>query len=113
MVIRSNGNLSLTSSGDLFIGLNDKTETNAGDVATRGTGTVCIDGGTLLLNADNYLKATSGSIGLYGFSGGTGSGILVTPTSATVNSQGFYMNTGYVYVGSLGGQTKVTVGNTE
>lgn len=113
MVIRSNGNLSLTSSKDMFIGINDKTTTNAGDTATRGSGSVCIDGSTLLLNADNYMKATSGSIGLYGYSGSTGSGIVVTPSTASVLAQAFYVDVGSTFVGMLGGESSVTISNTE
>ena len=113
MVIRSNGNLSLTSSRDMYIGLNDKTTTNAGDKATRGSGSICIDGSVLMLNADSYMKATSGSIGLYGYSGGTGAGVVITPNATSVLSQAFYVNVGSTFVGALGGRSTVTVGNTD
>lgn len=113
MVIRSNGNLSLTSSRDMYIGINDKTTTNAGDKATRGSGSICIDGSVLMLNADSYMKATSGSIGLYGYSGGTGAGVVITPNATSVLSQAFYVNVGSTFVGALGGRSTVTVGNTD
>lgn len=113
MVIRSNGDMSITTSRDLYIGVNDKTSKNAGDKATRGTGSVCIDGSVLLLNSDNYIKATSGSIGLYGYSGTTGAGMLITPNTTSISSQGLYLNTGSVFVGALRGSGKVTIGNTD
>lgn len=113
MVIRSNGDMSITTSRDLYIGVNDKTSKNAGDKATRGTGSVCIDGSVLLLNSDNYIKATSGSIGLYGYSGTTGAGMLITPNTTSISSQELYLNTGSVFVGALRGSGKVTIGNTD
>lgn len=113
MVIRSNGDMSITTSRDLYIGVNDKTSKNAGDKATRGTGSVCIDGSVLLLNSDNYIKATSGSIGLYGYSGTTGAGMLITPNATSISSQELYLNTGSVFVGALRGSGKVTIGNTD
>jgi hypothetical protein len=70
----------------MYIGINDKTTTNAGDKATRGSGSICIDGSVLMLNADSYMKATSGSIGLYGYSGGTGAGVVITPNATSVLS---------------------------
>lgn len=113
MVIRSNGDMSITTSRDMYIGVNDKTSKNAGDKATRGTGSVCIDGSVLLLNSDNYIKATSGSIGLYGYSDTVGAGMLITPNTTSISSQRLYLNTGSVFVGALGGSGKVTIGNTD
>lgn len=62
VVVRSNGDLSVTSSNDLYIGLNDKTTKNAQDKVTRNTtGKLFIDGGmqACLLADDIKLLSTT------------------------------------------------------
>lgn len=113
VVIRSNGNMSITSSQDMYIGVNDKTSTNAGDKATKGNGTIRIQGSILNLDAKSYLKATAGIIGLYGYNGGTGSGITIANNVISTSTNSVLFDASNIIMGGIEGQQKVSIGNQQ
>lgn len=95
VVIRSNADMTITASKDLYIGLNDKSKQNAGQSVTKGTGTLILDvGDNFAINARNSIKLTAGQIQLYGYSGNTGAGITINSSqiaasAMNINVQGF------------------------
>lgn len=95
VVIRSNADMTVTASKDLYIGLNDKSKQNAGQNVTKGTGTFILDvGDDFAINAKNSIKLTAGQIQIYGYNGNTGAGITINSTqiaasAMNVNVQGF------------------------
>ena len=80
VVIRSNADMSITASRDMYIGLNDKTSQNAKDQVTPSPGTLMIDGGNVLtINCTQAIKFTAGQVQMFGHNGDRGSGIAVSP----------------------------------
>lgn len=80
IVIRSNADMSITASRDMYIGLNDKTYQNAQDKVTPSMGTLMIDGGNVLtINCTQAVKFTAGQVQMFGHAGDRGSGITVQP----------------------------------
>ena len=112
VVIRSNGNTSITASRDMFIGLNDKVNKNAGNSTSKGTGTVVIDAGTLILNANYNMKATSAAIGIYSYAGSSGGGLTLSGTSCSVQASNVMLGTASFYVGGFSNDASISKGDS-
>lgn len=100
MILRSNSNTSITATGDLFIGINDKRNKNAKDVATRSKGNIVIDtGGNLIFNADKAFKLTANTSAIYSVRNQKASGIEMSYSNIALISNKMQFATKYVQVG--------------
>lgn len=68
VVLRSNSDMSLTSSGDMYIGLNDKTQKNSKDKVTQSeSGSIIVGGGSdILLYSRNIQMLADTDLDLFG-----------------------------------------------
>lgn len=88
VVIRSNADMSVTASKDMYIGLNDKTSKNAQNQTTRSNGTVVFDcGSRLVVNSSKAVQIESQNVSLFGYASGTGSALSVQPGRVSIAAQ--------------------------
>lgn len=107
MVIRSNGKLSLTSSDDMHIGINDKRSDNKGDAANYGEGSIFIEGQKVRIESRGELKLLGQETGLYACDKDGGTGIQLKTNSITNIAPVINVDTGALLVGKF--QTVHTV----
>ena len=96
----------------MFIGLNDKVNKNAGNSTSKGSGTVVIDAGTLILNANYNMKATSAAIGIYSYAGSSGGGLTLSGTSCSVQASNVMLGTASFYVGGFSNDASISKGDS-
>lgn len=107
VVIRSNADMTITASKDLYIGLNDKSKQNAGQNITKGTGTFILDvGDNFAINAKNSIKLTAGQVQIYGYSGDTGAGITINSSQIAASAMNINMQ-GFIQVGTHSNGTSI------
>lgn len=113
VVIRSNADMTITASKDLYVGLNDKSKQNAGQSVTKGTGTLILDvGDNFAINARNSIKLTAGQIQLYGYSGNTGAGITINSSQIAASAMNINMQ-GFIQVGTHSNGTTIQYGTDQ
>lgn len=113
VVIRSNADMTVTASKDLYIGLNDKSKQNAGQNVTKGTGTFILDvGDNFAINAKNSIKLTAGQIQIYGYAGNTGAGITINSTQIAASAMNINMQ-GFIQVGTHSNGTTIQYGTDQ
>ena len=112
IVIRSNGYLSLTSSDDMHIGINDKREENKGDSANYGSGSIFIQGQKVRLQATGELRLVGSQAGIYGCNKTQGCGMQISTSSITLVSPAVNMDTGVVQVGKFSTAYTIRTGST-
>lgn len=110
MVIRSNGNLSLTASQDMHIGINDKRRVNLGDSgANTGKGSVYIEGGKVRVESKEQLEISGSNIGIYSYRGQIGAGLEISSQNVTAIGKQVSLDTGTVNMGKSTTQYKVVL----
>lgn len=113
VVIRSNADMTVTASKDLYIGLNDKSKQNAGQNVTKGTGTFILDvGDNFAINAKNSIKLTAGQIQIYGYAGNTGAGITINSTQIAASAMNINMQ-GFIQAGTHSNGTTIQYGTDQ
>ena len=110
MVIRSNGKLSITSSQDMHIGINDKRTNNAGKGVTPGDGSIFIEGNRVRIQSRGELRLLGQQTGIYACSTEGGTGFQFSTSSITVTAANFNLNTGLVKVGGFLSSGQLTFG---
>lgn len=113
MVIRSNGKLTLTSSDDMHIGINDKKLSNKGSSATYGNGSIFIEGQKLRLQSRGQLLLTGTDTGIYSIKNKTGAGIQIRDNIVTTVGSAIYLDTGNIKMGNFQTSYTVRTGNQE
>lgn len=111
VVIRSNGKLSMTSSQDMHIGINDKRTSNKKDAgATSGKGSVYIEGTHVRVDTEGELRLAGSQIGLYAYDKDKAAGIELSASSVAAVSPFVSLDSGYVSVGKSTASHKVKLG---
>lgn len=100
MILRSNSKLTLTSSDDMYIGINDKSSSNAKDKATKGTGNIVLEATNLVLDAQQTTKLTASSTCIYSITGSSASGIEIIPGNISLISPQVQAAASYLSVGA-------------
>ena len=115
MVIRSNGKLSITSSQDMHIGINDKRTNNAGKGVTPGDGSIFIQGNRVRVEAQGQLRLLGAQAGLYACNSSTGTGIQLSTGVISIISPAVNMDTGNLRIGQFQANYTIKFGpnNTE
>lgn len=113
IILRSNSDTLITASRDLYIGLNDKTQSNAKDKITKGTGNIHIEGYNISIDSIKALKATAQTIGLYGYTGNTGAGIQLQSSRASLISPNIQLASGNVQIGVTNSICQAYIGSTD
>lgn len=112
MVIRSNGKLSLTSSDDMHIGINDKRSDNKGDAANYGEGSIFIEGQKVRVESREELRLLGKYTGLYACDNNTGTGLQFSTSSITAVAPIINMDTSALQVGKFQTVYTLTTGAT-
>lgn len=113
VVIRSNADMTVTASKDLYIGLNDKSKQNAGQNVTKGAGTFILDvGDNFAINAKNSIKLTAGQIQIYGYNGNTGAGITINSTQIAASAMNINVQ-GFIQAGTHSNGTAIQYNNEQ
>ena len=101
VVIRSNGNLSLTASQDMHIGINDKRTQNNGDRATYSDGSIFIQGGIVRVESRGQLRLLGTQTGLYACDTSSGTGIQLSVNAMNFITPSIDMDTASVRIGTF------------
>lgn len=107
MVIRSNGNLSVTASDDIHIGSNDKRDKNEDSKANEGQGSVFIEGQKVRVESRGELRLLGEVTGLYACNKSGGTGLQLNTSSLTAIAPTINMDTGAFFAGKF--QTAYTI----
>lgn len=122
VVIRSNGNMSITASDDIHIGTNDKRNQNKKDTGiVQGKGSVYIDGNKVRIESEGQLRLSGNLIGVYSYNAASliGTGIELAPQNIAIVAPTIGLDSGNIQMGksiasyqlALGvdGKTRVTL----
>lgn len=107
MVIRSNGNLSVTASDDIHIGSNDKRDKNEDSKANEGQGSVFIEGQKVRVESRGELRLLGEITGLYACNKSGGTGLQLNTSSLTAIAPTVNVDTGAFFAGKF--QTAYTI----
>ena len=110
IVIRSNGKLSITSSEDMHIGINDKRLSNAKQGITAGNGSIFIQGNRIRIESQGELRLLGTQTGLYACNDSGGTGISLNTQDITVSANGLLIDTAFIYAGGIQGKSQLAIG---